>query len=546
MATQADENSIVIPCPIGGLDYSQPEYGLPPTYTKYLFNLIPENGQLRTRPPMAVALTTAGWTSSGDAKWLMRCEPYEPILAMTTKGHVDSVTGTVGAFVAGSVFVGGSTVTASMSFMNGGKLIYTQYPAYEPRTWDTGGDGTLSFTFPGANAWSTMTKPLITGGHPFKGRVYWWSYDNAADQAFAYTAVNATAGVLTAFPLKNLVQRGGYIVCITSLTMDGGAGVDDLLAVIFSTGEVLVYQGSDPSSATDWELVGRFQAPPPIHCGAVARMGGDVLMLTRKGLLPLQQYIKASFGMGEPDWMQRINPAIAKVLGNQATDPFGHVRYCENADLLFVILDDGVNGYCWEFRPRQNFWGRNVIMKSTSARAAGNPTDFELTNQGIKWYDCIEFRGTTAFVAPEVFFSVAAANSSGYTARLLEYSAWNEVLSDLSDAVQMYGSWTTPAIPLPNTRKVSTVALLHENYDSPSVNFAELYASYDFRTAVLEADSFATNTSSGFAAGLKGDASTAIKLRVDFGLYPGSALAPWYVHGLRVKFDPVKFSQPKG
>jgi hypothetical protein len=41
-------------------------------------------------------------------------------------------------------------------------------------------------------------------------------------------------------------------------TNDAGDGVDDYAAFVFSTGEVLVYQGDDPGSVNAWSLIGRF------------------------------------------------------------------------------------------------------------------------------------------------------------------------------------------------------------------------------------------------------------------------------------------------
>jgi hypothetical protein len=41
-------------------------------------------------------------------------------------------------------------------------------------------------------------------------------------------------------------------------SIDAGIGIDDYAAFISDQGEVALYKGSDPTSATTWALVGTF------------------------------------------------------------------------------------------------------------------------------------------------------------------------------------------------------------------------------------------------------------------------------------------------
>ena len=70
-------------------------------------------------------------------------------------------------------------------------------------------------------------------------------------------------------------------------TNDGGDGVDDYAVFVFSTGEVLVYQGDDPGNAAAWSLIGRFQIGEPLGIRAHAKVGGPEIIGTTDGYVDL-------------------------------------------------------------------------------------------------------------------------------------------------------------------------------------------------------------------------------------------------------------------
>src|SRR5690606_8054974 len=54
-------------------------------------------------------------------------------------------------------------------------------------------------------------------------------------------------------------------------------------------GQVIVYQGSDPSDANAWALVGVYEIPPPIGYRCLSKIAGDLGILTIAGVLPLSK-----------------------------------------------------------------------------------------------------------------------------------------------------------------------------------------------------------------------------------------------------------------
>jgi hypothetical protein len=58
-----------------------------------------------------------------------------------------------------------------------------------------------------------------------------------------------------------------------------------------TSGEVLLYSGSNPAS--DFSLVGTFRIAEPINeKRAIAKLGGDVIVMTKEGYLPLSQVVR--------------------------------------------------------------------------------------------------------------------------------------------------------------------------------------------------------------------------------------------------------------
>ena len=87
---------------------------------------------------------------------------------------------------------------------------------------------------------------------------------------------------------------------------------DDFIAFILDTGECpRSIRGPTLQMPPTGQLSGRFRVPPPLNGKCVTRIGGDSLMLTAAGLIPLQNYIKAAFGQTQVEWVDSINPQTA-------------------------------------------------------------------------------------------------------------------------------------------------------------------------------------------------------------------------------------------
>lgn len=125
----------------------------------------------------------------------------------------------------------------------------------------------------------------------------WLCENNSAD--VWYGSVGGITGATTKFQLSQ-VASGGICTAIGSWSRDAGDGADDATVFVMSTGEIIVYQG-DP--AATFTLVGKFAGAPPLGRQCLFKVGGELVVLTRLGILPVSAAIA-----GVALDLKRINP----------------------------------------------------------------------------------------------------------------------------------------------------------------------------------------------------------------------------------------------
>lgn len=120
----------------------------------------------------------------------------------------------------------------------------------------------------------------------FKNRLYFIN----SDWSICYSGVQSISGELTAFGVGSYFKKGGRLLTIANWTQDGGNGSDDLLCLISTEGEVLIYSGTSPQS-DDWNMIGTFSIPKPIGKSCCEKLGGDLVIITQKGYFPLSSVL---------------------------------------------------------------------------------------------------------------------------------------------------------------------------------------------------------------------------------------------------------------
>lgn len=106
-----------------------------------------------------------------------------------------------------------------------------------------------------------------------------------------YLPVDSIGGAAQSFSLAGIFKRGGSLLFGATWSMDAGDGLDDKCVFISDQGEVAVYEGTNPGSAADWHKAGVYSITPPLGARGKMQAGGDLLIATQVGLVPISQAI---------------------------------------------------------------------------------------------------------------------------------------------------------------------------------------------------------------------------------------------------------------
>ena len=108
-----------------------------------------------------------------------------------------------------------------------------------------------------------------------------------------YLPTGQISGALTAFDFGNKFPSGGSLVGLWDWTREGGSSVNSYLVAISRGGDVIVYQGLDPSNAASFGSKGAWYVGGlPAGRSFVYGYSGDLLILTAYGLLQLSALVE--------------------------------------------------------------------------------------------------------------------------------------------------------------------------------------------------------------------------------------------------------------
>lgn len=107
-----------------------------------------------------------------------------------------------------------------------------------------------------------------------------------------YLPVNSIAGAASAVDLSSLYILGGSLQGMVVWTVASELGTTDYAAFVSSEGEVVLYEGIDPDTAGQFNLVGTFRIGKPVGQRFWSRVGTDTILICEDGLLPIS---KAAF-----------------------------------------------------------------------------------------------------------------------------------------------------------------------------------------------------------------------------------------------------------
>jgi len=163
-----------------------------------------------------------------------------------------------------------------------------------------------------------------------------------------YLGIDSIGGALTQIPLSGAATHGGYLMFLASWSIDAGDGIDDKLVIGTSEGEILIFTGSNPADPNNWRQEGRYQISPPLGMNAHDNVGGDLLVLTVDGIVPISQAITKSAGQLE---LALITRAIKRMWRDEVLAKRGQawtMKKWDEQGVNFITFPGGLPGhrYC--------------------------------------------------------------------------------------------------------------------------------------------------------------------------------------------------------
>ena len=156
-------------------------------------------------------------------------------------------------------------------------------------------DGTsfspLAVTFPSGSSLTTADLSYVWA---YKQRI-WFAGKESLDAW--YLPVDSIAGQLKKLPLGGVFNRGGTLLWGQnwSLASGGDGGLSEQCVFTTTEGEVAAYQGLSPDDASSWGKVGVYNVGRPMGKKAFIRAGGDLVIATSIGFIPLGRAIQTDY-----------------------------------------------------------------------------------------------------------------------------------------------------------------------------------------------------------------------------------------------------------
>lgn len=229
----------------------------------------------------------------------------------------------------------------------------------------------------------------------FKNRI--WLIQTGTLKAW-YLPINAIGGAATALDMSSLCTMGGYLMAAATWTLDAGYGMDDYLAFVTSRGEVLVWRLTDPTTPTGISLIGVYQIGAPIGRRCFLKYGGDMLLITQDGVVPMSGALQSSRLDPRVSLTDKIQFAVSTAVSAYGSNFGWQLVYFAKENQLYLNVPiavgaqqqyvmntitkswcnfTGWNANCWEnFNDDIYFGGNGYIGKAWNGYS-DNSTDIQ-------------------------------------------------------------------------------------------------------------------------------------------------------------------------
>ena len=220
-------------------------------------------------------------------------------------------------------------------------------------------------------------------------------------------------GVAESLDLGGIAGSGGYLQAMGTWTLDAGQGADDYAVFVTSMGQVIIYNGTDPSVAETWLMKGVWQMGQTFARRCFFKWNGDLLLLTQDGLVPLSAAVQSTRLDPRINLTDKIYYAVSQA-ASQYYDNFGwQINYYASENMLILNIPistgtqqfvmhaitkswgqfTGIDANCWESHGKEGmYFGGNGYVGRFYNATSDNGTNIQANCQQA--YSYFDSRGT--------------------------------------------------------------------------------------------------------------------------------------------------------
>uniref|UniRef100_E6VFM7 Phage protein n=1 Tax=Rhodopseudomonas palustris (strain DX-1) TaxID=652103 RepID=E6VFM7_RHOPX len=181
-----------------------------------------------------------------------------------------------------------------------------------------------------------------------------------------YLPADSIGGAAVEIPLGGVFKRGGSLLFGASWSLETD-NLSEQCVFVTTEGEVAVYQGTDPSSASTWAKVGTYRIGRPLGPKAIIPAGGDLVIGTDMGFVPLSQAVQRDISALSPAAISYpIETAWNETVEATAASGAWHCEVWPTKHMAIVAPPTPVVGFPQVFvaNARTGAWGRYTGWKA--------------------------------------------------------------------------------------------------------------------------------------------------------------------------------------
>lgn len=237
----------------------------------------------------------------------------------------------------------------------------------------------------------------------FKNRLYFTQKD---ELTCWYLDVDAIGGAASPLYFGGIARNSGYLQAMGTWTLDAGQGADDYAVFVTSMGEVMVYNGTDPDNADTWALKGVWQLGQTFSRRCFFKWSGDLLLLTKDGLVPLASALQSSRLDPRVNLTDKIYFAVSQA-ATLYSDLFGwQINYYASANMLILSIPTSTGMEQFVMHNITKAWGRFTDIQAYCWEVSGD-SEMLFGGNGIvgRFYDGYSDNGTNITATAQQAYS---------------------------------------------------------------------------------------------------------------------------------------------